>query len=231
MPAGAVILLDLGGTLTDPREGILRCFQHALARIGAAVPADQELESYIGPPLRETLAHLLGAENAVRLNDAIAFYRERFAARGIFENRVYPGVVRALTELQASGASLFVATSKPHIFADRILDYFDLRKFFRGVYGSELDGSRSNKSELISWLLDRETLSKSNTAMVGDRAQDIAGARAKGVFPIGALWGYGSRNELVSAGAAALCEQPDHLVETVALNYPFPPTPAVSLAQ
>jgi phosphoglycolate phosphatase len=215
MPGGAVILLDLDGTLTDPREGILRCFKYALARAGASIPADEELESYIGPPLRESLAYLLGTENAARLDDAIAFYRQRFAAQGMFENRIYPGVVRPLTELQALGASLFVATSKPQVFAD----------------GSELDGSRSNKGELISWLLDRETLSASNTAMVGDRAQDITGARANGVFPIGVLWGYGSRDELVSAGAAALCKRPNRLVETVLRSYPFRPTPAVFMAR
>ena len=165
------------------------------------------------------------------MTDAIAFYRERFTAKGMFENRVYPGITRALTEMQESGASLFVATSKPQPFAEKILEHFDLRKFFRGIYGSDLDGGRSKKSELISHVLESEKLTASSTAMVGDRAQDIVGAKANDVFAIGALWGYGSRDELMSVGAEVLCDQPSRLSQTVSFNYPFTPTRAMTPAR
>ena len=223
---GAAILIDLDGTLTDPREGILGCLKHALERVGAAIPGDHQLEAFIGPPLHESLAQLLGADKPALLADAIAHYRNRFTTIGMFENRVYPGITQVLTELRESGASLFVATSKPQPFAERILEHFDLRKYFHCVHGSELDGKRSNKIELISHLLETEKLSASDTAMIGDRAQDILGAKANGVFSIGALWGYGSREELISAGAQALCDEPGRLAETVSFNFPFNPARA-----
>ena len=224
LQAGAAILLDLDGTLTDSREGILGCLKHALARVGAVIPADEKLEAFIGPPLHETFTQLLGVDRAARLPDAIGAFRERFTAKGMFENRIYPGITRVLTELQDTGVSLIVATSKPQPFAERILEHFDLRKFFHGVHGSELDGTRSRKSELISHILRREALSAFDTAMVGDRALDVIGAKANGVFSIGVLWGYGSREELETAGADALCEQPGRLADTVSFNYPFNPT-------
>jgi phosphoglycolate phosphatase len=225
MQPGAAILLDLDGTLMDPREGILGCFRYALERVGAGVLTDRELEAFIGPPLHESLAGLIGADS-VRVTDAISFYRERFTARGMFENRVYPGITQALAEMQQSGLRLFVATSKPQSFTDRIVDHFDLRKYFRGIYGSELDGSRSKKNDLIAHVLESEALNSLNTAMIGDRAQDMVGAKANAVFPIGALWGYGSQDELVSGGASALCEHPSRLWATVSFYYPFNPTRA-----
>jgi phosphoglycolate phosphatase len=225
MQLGVAILIDLDGTLTDPREGILGCLRYALERVGASVPTDNELEAFIGPPLQESFAGLIGVDR-MRVTDAISFYRERFTARGMFENRVYPGITQALAEMQESGARLFVATSKPQLFTDRILDHFDLRKYFRGIYGSDLDGSRSKKSDLIAYVLEREVLNALDTTMVGDRAQDMVGALANGVFPIGALWGYGSQDELVSAGAAAVCDHPSRLWETVSFNYPLNPARA-----
>ena len=138
---------------------------------------------------------------------------------------VYPGIVEALKELQRLGVRLFVATSKPQPFTEQILDHFRLRSLFHGVYGSALDGRLSNKGELISHIM-KEGLAPLETAMVGDRAQDIDGARANDVFAIGVLWGYGSREELLSAGAEALCEQPRGLAETVSFNYPFNPARA-----
>lgn len=227
----AAILLDLDGTLTDPREGIVGCIKYALKSVGVNIPVDEELASFIGPPLHESLTQLLGSESDAHLRDAITFYRERFTTRGMFENRVYPGISETLNKLRESGAFLYVATSKPQPFAERILEYFDLRRFFHGVYGSDLDGTRSNKADLIAFILEREGLSAPETAMIGDRAQDITGATANGIFAIGALWGYGSREELMSAGAAALCDEPGRLSETVSFNYPFNPTRAMKPAR
>jgi phosphoglycolate phosphatase len=205
------VLFDLDGTLTDPREGIVGCFKHALLSLGHKCPADAELARYIGPPLQESFGTLLGSTDPKDIDSAVRLYRRRFASTGMFENSVYPGIHSALTTLRGSGAALFVATSKPRVFAERILVHFGLQEYFCAIHGSELDGRRSHKGDLIAHVLRAESLSPHSTAMVGDRAHDILGAKAHGVFPVGALWGYGSYDELVAAGAQMLCEQPKTL--------------------
>ena len=137
---------------------------------------------------------------------------------GIFENEVYPGIREALDRLKQSGATLFVATSKPTTFAERIVEHFALGEPITAVFGSELDGTRSDKAELIAHIMNTRSLDPAATCMVGDRAQDMRGAKANRIRGIGALWGYGSREELVSAGAAALCEQPTDLFEVLAVH-------------
>jgi phosphoglycolate phosphatase len=212
------ILFDLDGTLTDPREGIVACFKHALVGLGHNCPSDSELERYIGPPLQESFAVLLGSADSVQISTAVELYRQRFLAKGMFENAVYPGVHSALAQLQALGAALYISTSKPRVFAERIVQHFGLESYFRAIYGSELDGTRSNKCDLIAHLLRTEEISSHSAFMVGDRAHDVLGATANGVFPIGALWGYGSRDELIAAGATVLCEQPTLLGEVLSSN-------------
>ncbi len=201
------ILFDLDGTLTDPREGFIASIKHALVTLGCALCPDDEIARHIGPPLEETLKLLL-RDDPSRIPTAVTLYRERYGTRGCLENAVYPGVEASLEDLQASGATLFVATSKPHVFADRILTHFNLKRFFRAIYGSELDGTRANKGHLIAHLLEREALWPQETFMVGDRAHDVIGAAANGVPSIGVLWGYGSYAELTAAGASAVCEHP-----------------------
>ena len=202
------VLLDLDGTLTDPRVGIVACLQHALHRLGRPCPPPADLVAFIGPPLRESFGRLLDTDEGSAIDEAVTLYRERFAAIGLFENIVYQGVPEALAELRGLGMTLYVATSKAHTFARRIVEHFGLGSFFAGVYGSELDGTRADKAELIAHVLQREALASTSTVMVGDRAHDVRGARARGVFPVGVLWGYGSRAELTSAGAGILCERP-----------------------
>jgi phosphoglycolate phosphatase len=202
------ILLDLNGTLTDPRQGIVGCIKHALNGLALRCPSDAELARYIGPPLQETFGELMGSTDPARIDAAVALYRERFAVTGMFENTVYPGVPAALAALKTLGAVLYVATSKPAVYAVRIVEHFGLDEFIHTVYGSELDGTRSNKAQLIAHILTTESLSPGSTYMVGDRLHDVVGAKANGVFPVGVLWGYGSREELVTAGAAVLCESP-----------------------
>lgn len=209
------VLFDLDGTVTDSREGIIACLKYALAESGCDCPNDVTLASHIGVPLKECFPILMASNDAVRVDAAIALYRERFALQGMFENMLYPGILAVLPRLRDLGAALFVVTSKPRVFAERIVHYFQLGSHFRAVYGSELDGTRSSKVDLIRYVLDAESLSPESTCMVGDRAQDMAGALANGVFPIGALWGYGSRAELVEAGARVLCETPALLREVV----------------
>ena len=206
---GLNVLFDLDGTLTDPGEGFVACVSHALAKLECRPYADHEIRKHVGPPLEETLARLL--EDRAKIPAAVAFYRERYASIGYLENAVYPGIKEALRALHSRGMRLYVATSKPTVYAERIVAHFGLDRLFRGVYGSELDGRRSDKGSLLSHLLARESLPAASTFMVGDRAQDMLAAVANGVHPVGALWGYGSREELAGAGAALLCERPPDL--------------------
>ena len=208
------LFFDLDGTLTDPRQGILACFRYALNALGVESPPDRDLEPLIGPPLRESFSALLPEEALVER--AVALYRERFAAKGMFENRVYPGIAGALEQLHQSGARLFVATAKPGMFADRILEYFALRRWFHAVYGSELDGRNAHKRDLLAHLLEAESLSRAGAVMIGDRADDVLAAKANGIFSVGVLWGFGSREELAGAGADLLCTTPGKLVESLA---------------
>lgn len=208
------VCIDLDGTLTDPQIGITRCIRHAMERLGRELPRDADLTWCIGPPLQHSFEHLLGnVDDAAR---AIEYYRERFGEVGLFENEVYAGIPHALAALRASGQRVFVATSKPTVYASRIIEHFELAHHFEDVFGSELDGTRVDKTELLGWLLERKALVASNTIMVGDRRHDIIGARNNGLRSIGVLYGFGGREELVEAGADRLCGQPGELADLVA---------------
>ncbi len=200
------LLFDLDGTLTDPKQGIVGCIRYALERMGIEIAANIQLESYIGPPLRDSFRSLCDNEDDVET--AVDLYRERFASIGIFENQLYEGIPQCLEQLQTKVDSIHLATSKPAVYAERIIDHFKLRRYFDVVYGSELDGRLGDKTELISHILEREKLSAENTVMIGDRSFDVIGARNNKVRVIGVLWGYGSEGELRQAGADALCQHP-----------------------
>jgi phosphoglycolate phosphatase len=205
------ILFDLDGTLTDPRAGIVGSIQYALAKLGRAVPAESELLRFIGPPLRDSFRELLDAADDAPVEQALGFYRERYSTIGLFENHVYPGIPEALEALRARGDTLFVATSKPGVFAERIVQHFHLADYFRGIWGSELDGARSDKTSLIAHILRQEKLSPRETVMVGDRSHDAVGARANGIVPVGVLWGYGDEQELTAAQCKLLLRTPADL--------------------
>jgi phosphoglycolate phosphatase len=202
------LLFDLDGTICDPREGIVRCLKYALTRLEHAIPPEAELVRYIGPPLYESFAALLNSNDTELIKRAVELYRERFATTGMFENSVYPGIADLLAGLCAERYRLYVVTSKPTIFAEKILHHFDLAAHFLNVHGSEFDGTRADKNNLIAYVLEREQLIPTDTVMIGDREHDILGALANGVRPIGVLWGYGSPEELTKAGALALCDTP-----------------------
>ena len=212
------ILFDLDGTLTDSRDGIVRSICYALEKLDIPRPSDEELNDFIGPPLQHSLKVVLGIDDERLTEGLVTHYRERYRKLGMYENTVYPHVPEML-ELLGDRASLYVATSKPQVFANEIIRHFELRRFFAGVYGSELDGGRFDKVELISYILERENLSKDATSMIGDRQYDVAGAVANGVLPVGALWGYGSRQELQNAGATVFCPQPADLPEVLNDNF------------
>ena len=199
------VFFDLDGTLTDPKVGITASIQYALQKLDVPVPAQDDLTWCIGPPLRASFVALLGGE--ARADRGVDLYRERFADVGLFENELYDGVVDTLTRV-APGRRLFVATSKPHVFAERIIDHFELRRHFARVFGSELDGTRVDKSDLLRFALDQTSTDPARAIMIGDRKHDIIGAANNGMATIGALYGYGSRDELTSAGARYLAAAP-----------------------
>lgn len=197
------LLFDLDGTLTDPFEGITRCIAYALTQLGRKPPSRKTLRWCIGPPLKDSFSKLLATDDAGLVQKAVDLYRQRFGSVGMFENRVYPAIPKVLVALKAQGNHLVVATSKPTVYAAQIVDHFDLRPFFEAVYGSDLDGTRSDKTGLISHILEKASLAHSRTWMIGDRKHDIQGAVANRIKGLGVLWGYGSRNELETAGAHA----------------------------
>jgi len=201
------IFFDLDGTLTDPKPGITRSIRYALQKLDhPAIPSEDELTWCIGPPLRASFVRLLGAETSA--DHAVSLYRERFSDVGLFENAIYEGIDDVLTALGNSGHRLFVATSKPHVFADRIIDHFGLRHHFERVFGSELDGTRVDKGDLLEYALNEAAVDPSRTLMIGDRSHDMVGARNNGMGAIGVLYGYGSKDELIGAGASHVCATP-----------------------
>ena len=198
------LLFDLDGTLTDPGIGITNSVMYALEKYGIAVQERASLYKFIGPPLAESFMNFYGfsEEEAVK---SVSYYREYFSEKGLFENTMYDGIPDMLGELKDSGKKVILATSKPYIYAEQILEYFDLRKYFDFVSGSNLDGTRSKKAEVIQYALGSCGIrEKSQVVMTGDRKHDIIGARACGVDSVGVLYGYGGRDELSSAGAGYL---------------------------
>lgn len=195
------IFFDLDGTLTDPAEGITACIRHALVSEGAQVPDLARLTQCIGPPLQESFAELFGTEDLITVLRAVKNYRERFEEVGMFENRVYEGIPEALTQIRARGYRLCVATSKPHVYARKILDHFGLAPHFEHIFGPELDGTRRAKTELLAHALEVTQTKPDRCLMVGDRKHDVIGARENSIAALAVTWGYGSHAELQEAGA------------------------------
>ncbi|KZM48612.1 HAD family hydrolase [Labrenzia sp. OB1] len=202
------LLFDLDGTLTDPFAGITSSLLYALEKMSKPLPEADELRWCIGPSLWESFRVLLGTDDRSRLDEAIGFYRERYTDTGLFENTLIDGIPETLDRLTASGHRLHVCTSKPHVYAVRIVEHFGLMPYFGKVYGSELDGTRSAKSELIAHILREEGIGASETVMIGDRKHDLIGANANKVAGIGVLWGYGSREELEQENPALIAATP-----------------------
>jgi phosphoglycolate phosphatase len=203
------ILFDLDGTLTDPGKGITRCIQYALKQLDRVIPPSEQLAWCVGPPLKSSFSHLLNTTDPAILDRALVHYRKRFSEKGMFENILYTGVVSSLGDLQKAGFSLFLATSKPRVFAQQILDHFKISRFFRTVYGSELDGRLSDKGALIAHIIDQEKLDTSTTLMVGDRVYDIEGGKENKVMTAAVVYGYGTQDEITAA-------DPDVIFETIA---------------
>jgi len=195
------ILFDLDGTLTDPAVGVTNSIMYALKRFNISVSNRKDLYKFIGPPLWDSFKKYYNFSEK-QSQKAVEYYREYYKDKGIFENKVYPGIAELLENLKSSGKILVVATSKPTVFAKQILEYFDIMKYFSYVSGSNLDGTRVNKDEVIAYALEKCKITDLEKAiMIGDREHDIIGAQKTGIDSMGVLFGYGNRNELECAGA------------------------------
>lgn len=200
------IIFDLDGTLTDPGVGITRSIQYALARYGKTEKTEA-LYKFIGPPLRETFRNYYGF-TIEQAEEAVSYYREYFSDKGIFENEVYPGIPELLESLCSDNRKIYLATTKPVVYAEKILRHFRLYDYFSSVSGSNLDGSNGDKKELIAAIINRFNMTEASV-MIGDRKYDIEGARANGILSVGVTYGYSEPGEL--AGAS-----PDFIADTVA---------------
>lgn len=208
------ILFDLDGTLTDPKEGITRSVEYALNKFDIAVEHLDLLLPYIGPPLFDSFVEIQGftEEQAAQ---AVVYYRERYSTTGLFENNVIPGIPQLLEVLQGMGYTLYVATSKPTVFAEEILRHYGLDGYFKHVAGSNLDGSRSKKREVIQYVLDQNAIPPEEALMIGDREHDIIGAKGCGVASVGVLFGYGSEEELSDSGADYIASTVEEIQEII----------------
>jgi phosphoglycolate phosphatase len=209
------VLLDLDGTLIDSYPGILASCLAALRALGHEPDETLELRGSIGPPLEELMRILLRSYGDDRVGEAVAAYRQHYGDSGFLGSVPYPGIGESLEEMKASGLLLYLATSKRAIFASRILDHLKFATYFDGIHGSVPSGELDHKPELLAHILSEHRLSPSHSLMVGDRRHDISGAHAVGMRGLGVLWGYGSRDELETAGADRLVDSPADLACTV----------------
>lgn len=206
------VLFDLDGTLTDPFEGISNSVIYALKKFGIAAPEKTLLKKFIGPPLTESFSEYCGLNHSDALR-AVDYYREYFSVAGIFENKPYEGVCELLSGLKERGYTAIVATSKPEQFAKAIVQHFGLEQYFKEICGATMDQSRTQKADVIAYALNKceikdEIKDKKRAVMVGDRKHDIIGAKTNGLSSIGVLYGYGSKEELLEAGANYIANSP-----------------------
>jgi phosphoglycolate phosphatase len=210
------VLLDLDGTLSDSRPGIIACFHHTLRELGHDPAAAGDLTWAVGPPIAVSLQRMLAPFGDNRADAALAIYRKQYSAVGIYDCTVYSGVLAMLDALRDTGHVMCVATSKRRDYAERVVDYLGLRQYVRAVYGAEPGGGLDRKQDLLAHILTAEHFEASGCVMLGDRLHDIEAAKANTIRSIGALWGYGGREELETAGADAIAALPGDVVKLVA---------------
>ena len=208
------LLIDLDGTLTDPKVGITTSARYGLNKVGHAISEGENIDWIIGPPLKASLAKILNVDVQDPLAEqALIAYRERFAVTGLFENHLFEDVASTLAELKSRGYQLFLATAKPEVYAKQILEHFNLLQYFDYPYGSELNGERTNKGDLIAYILEKEKLNPQECLMVGDREHDILGARRNGIETIAVEYGYGSDDELTECQPKARIKSFSEILE------------------
>ena len=207
----STILFDLDGTLTDSSKGIINSIIYALEKYDINDYEMSLLRKFLGPPLHESFEKFFGFDKEKSLQ-AVKFYREYFSTKGLFENEVYCGITNLLQNLKENGKTLIVATSKPQPFTDRIMEHFDLAKYFDFIAGSNMDTTRSKKAEVIEYALNECNIKdKSEVVMIGDRAEDMIGGQSVGIDSIGVEYGYGTFDELNNAGATYIVKTVDEL--------------------
>lgn len=213
------IIFDLDGTITEPEEGIVNGVIYALSKFNIGVEDRKSLHRFIGPPLRDSFRDFYGLTEA-ETEAAVKYYREYYSVNGLVENELMPGMKDALISLNNAGCKLYVATSKPEIYAKKILDNLGVLNLFQVVAGSLLDGSRDKKELVIDYLLEEsgirfDTNYTDKTVMIGDRCFDIEGAKAMGLDNIGVTFGYGSRKEFLKAGAMKIVDTAEEMTEYI----------------
>ncbi len=211
MKSYSTILFDLDGTLSDSSQGIINSIIYALEKYDVNDYDMPLLRKFLGPPLHESFEKFMGFDKEKSLQ-AVKLYREYFSSKGLFENEIYGGVSDLLQNLKENGKALIVATSKPQLFTDRIMEHFNLAKYFDFIAGSNMDTTRSKKAEVIEYALSECNIKdKSKVVMIGDRAEDVIGAQTVGVDSIGVEYGYGTFDELKNAGATYIVKTVDEL--------------------
>ena len=206
------ILFDLDGTLTDSGEGIMNCAALALEHFHIPIPSREAMRVFVGPPLTSTFRSFGIPEE--KIPEAVKVFRSRYTPVGIFENSPYPGIHQLLDTLSRHGHKLYVATSKPEEMAITVLRHFDLEQFFTGICGAAMDESRTNKEEVIAYLLEKNGTAD-NMLMIGDTVFDVLGAASHGIPTIGVSWGYGDPEEMRRAGAIAVATNMDELLNLI----------------
>ncbi len=210
-----VVLFDLDGTITDSAAGIINSIRYALEKHGLDVPEENELRKFVGPPLKEQFQKVFALSDAEG-GEMVNSYREYYGTKGIYENRVYEGIVKMLSRLQDAGIRIMMATSKPEKYARMIAEHFDFAKYFEYVGGACMDGTRTDKYEVIEYVLDTcKVTDRDCVVMVGDRSHDMVGARRAGLHSLGVLYGYGSRDELEKNGAELIARTPQEAAEMI----------------
>ena len=209
------LVFDLDGTLTDNYAGISACIAHALTELGIPVPDEPRLRACVGPPLRASFREFLETDETDRIELAIAHYRTRFDVEGWRENLPYAGIDVTLSALAGLGYRMLVCTSKPQRYADRIIDHFGLRDHFSAVHGPDLGGTLDDKRALLARAIATSSIDPARAVMIGDRAQDMRAAAANKMRGVGVLYGYGSTEELLGAGASVLCETVEALPSVI----------------
>jgi len=201
------ILFDLDGTLTDPKVGITKSVAYALNKMGYSDINLDDLTKFIGPPLHDSFSEYYQMDDE-KVKQAVTYYREYFKDKGIYENEVYDGIEGLLKALKDEGKTIAVATSKPTVFAEVIIKHFHLEPYFSYIAGSNLDGTRIKKAEVIEYVMETlEISNKDSIIMIGDREHDIIGAKQNGIDSVGVEYGYGTKDELEKAGATYIVDR------------------------
>ena len=210
-----IVLFDLDGTITDSAEGIINSVIYALEKIDKPIPESKDLYSFIGPPLKESfekICHL----SAIDADLAVTYYREYYQKKGLYQNQLYQGIPELLSRLNELGCQVYIATSKPEIFAEKIVTHFGLTGYFNGIYGASLDSIRSKKTDVIAYALrEAQIETKNDVVMIGDRKHDILGGKENNLATIGVLYGFGNKEELQKAQATYLAATPEEIISFI----------------